>query len=128
MILPQITYTDETGPRTLTFVYPPTSKPAYDKSATRTDTFSTAGSRQTVVQRVNEKLPISMLNILWGDDVDAWKQFLDWANQGGEFEYYPDAENDADHSTCFLVETDVSLVYVSFGIFSFTGTFQKEIS
>lgn len=125
--VPQITYNNG-SPQTLSILYPPTSKPKFSKQATRTDTFSTAGVRQTVVQRVNETHPVKMMNIIAGDDSDAWQLFLDWAVTGGAFEYYPDATNELDHYTMFLVESDAVLALVSSGIYSFSGTFQKEIS
>jgi hypothetical protein len=135
MILPQITYNNYDavnnptgGPQTLEFVYAPTTKPLFNKAATRTDTFSTAGNRQTVLQRVNESYLITMKTILAGDDSAAWLMFLDYAVQGGEFLYFPDADDEFVSFTCFLVETAAQLAFSSSGIYTFSGTFQKEIT
>jgi hypothetical protein len=140
-ILPQITYTPVFGssfsaalqavsgqPQTLSFVFPPTSKPRFSQQATRNDVFSTAGNRQTVVQRINQTFPITMSNILDGADADAWNQFLAWALTGGEFVYFPDATNPDNSDTCFMVDTTAQLVFVSTGIWSLSCTFQVEIS
>jgi hypothetical protein len=127
MIRPQITYNNGTA-QTLSFVYPPTKKPRFSKQATRTDVFSTAGVRQTVVQRVNETFPLTMATILDGDDTAAWQQFLDYAIEGEPFEYYPDADNPTLHFTMFLQDTDAQLAYVSPGVYSLSCTLQKEIS
>jgi hypothetical protein len=138
MILPQITYNDYDavnnptgGAVTLTFLYPPTSKPLFNKTATRTDTFSTAGNRQSVLQRVNESYPIQMQTILAGTDSAAWQRFLNYAVLGGDFNYYPDVTTPANQGTyyvCFLLETEAQLAFISSGIYTFKGTFQKEIS
>lgn len=114
--------------QTLTFVYPPTSKPIQNKQATRTDTYSTAGVRQTVVQRVNEVFPIQMKNILAGDDATAWQAFLDFAVDGSPFEFYPDETNQLEHFTMFLSDTSSQLVFSSAGIYTFSGNLQKEIT
>jgi hypothetical protein len=130
MTTPKITYNDATGqPQTLQFLYPPTSKPLFNKQAKRSDTFSTAGIRQTVLQRVNDSLPIQMVTILNdGQDNVQWQSFLDWAVTGGPFEYFPDSQNLEDHYTCFLLESDAQLSFSVSGIFSFSGTFQREIT
>lgn len=113
---------------TLSFRYPPTTKPRFNQKAVRQDTFSTGGVRQTVLQRVNDVQPIQMKNIMRGRDADSWAKFLAVAVTGVPFTYYPDESNSHDSSVCFLVETDAQLTFVSSGIYSFTGNFQKEIA
>lgn len=129
MINPQITYTDGISPATLAFVYPPTNKPAYMGKAQRADVFSTAGVRQTTTLRTDVQFPMSVAVIQDnGDDLTAWIRFVQWAEAGGAFTYYPDATNLEVGIACFMVESAGTLAYVSPGVYNFAGTFQQEVS
>lgn len=128
MKLPQITYTDDTGPATLDFVFPPVTNPAFSNKADRKDVFSTAGVRQTTILAKYTQHPIKMPIIFDdGADLPAWQRFVDWALQGGSFVYNPDSDNPLGGVQCFMVEDTGVLDFSTPGIYSFTGTFQEEI-
>ena len=55
MANPKITYTPDGGTeQTLNFVHPPRNQPGYSKIAVRHDNVSTAGIRESVLERVDE--------------------------------------------------------------------------
>jgi hypothetical protein len=115
--------------KTLDFQYPPTGKPAYSGKSDRKDTFSTAGVRQTIVMANYTQFPITMGVILDdGTDLQAWQRFLAWAQQGGGFTYNPDGENPDGALQCFMVENTGVLAFSSNGVYTFSGTFQQEIT
>lgn len=92
MAYPKIIYNPVT-PTTLTFTFPPVSKPmADDRIAQRTDSTTLSGLRQSVFERTDTMKVLQMDNVPI-EDMDDWAAFIDWAVQGGEFDYYPDSSS-----------------------------------
>ena len=92
MANPQIIYTPAGGTQqTLSFTSPPQQQPAYEKSAVRHDNVSTAGIRESVLERIDQFMEISLDWIRAGTDLANWTAFLDFALTGAAFAYYPDS-------------------------------------
>src|ERR1700756_2850312 len=91
LLLPQIVYDPGSGPTVLSFTYPPVQKPLIDeRSAVRHDSITSSGLRQVALERVDIIKPLIMEYVPW-EDLPAWAAFIDYAIEGGEFAYYPDA-------------------------------------
>jgi hypothetical protein len=89
--IPQIIFDPGTGPITLTFTYPPVQKPYLDeRHAVRHDSMSSSGIRQSTTERVDIVKVLNMESLPWVD-LPAWGAFIDYAIQGGSFQFYPDA-------------------------------------
>ena len=70
MANPKIVYTRAGGSElTLTFAFPPQQQPGYFKSAVRHDNVSTAGIRESVIERTDEFLELSLPWIRAGSDL-----------------------------------------------------------
>jgi hypothetical protein len=121
MLLPQILY-DPTGtgvPITLSFTYPPVNKPLLDdREATRHDSFTSSGLRQSALERVDIIKNLQMENVPWSD-LPAWATFIDYAIQGGEFSYYLDATQTA-FQTFQLVDSNFKPSFSVRGLSKFT--------
>jgi hypothetical protein len=61
-----------------------------DREAVRHDSMTSSGLRQVALERVDIIKPLQMENVPW-DDLPAWRDFIDFAIEGGQFSYYPDA-------------------------------------
>lgn len=80
------------GANTLTFVYPPRNVPYVHYTAVRHDTFSTAGVKQSILERIDTFVNFDMLHVINGADATAWASFmLNSGLLGQAFDYYPDA-------------------------------------
>ena len=92
MANPKLVYTPAGGTeQTLNFVFPPRELPGYQKVAVRHDNVSTAGVRESVLERTDEFLEFTMEFIKTGTDLANWQAFLDHALTGAAFTYYPDS-------------------------------------
>ncbi|HET9179022.1 MAG TPA: hypothetical protein VFQ24_11755 [Terriglobia bacterium] len=96
MANPKIVYTPAGGgEQVLNFSSAPRQQPGYSKSAVRHDNISTAGVRESVLERIDTFLEINVDYIQAGNDLAGWSAFLDFALTGGPFAYYPDATQPA---------------------------------
>lgn len=127
MAYPKITWNDGAGHvGTVLFQLPPTSKPYTSKAATRTDTFSTSGVKQSVWLRTDELMPIVMQLVQVGDDIAAFDAFMTYALEGGDFSWYPDA--DVNTSALYtLDDTSWKPEFACFQNFKFTLNLRKEV-
>jgi hypothetical protein len=92
MANPKIVYTPAGGAeQTLSFTHPPSQQPGYRKTAVRHDNLSTAGVRESVLERFDEFRELTLDWIQTGVDLANWQSFLDYALTGAVFAYYPDA-------------------------------------
>jgi len=128
MANPQIIYTPAGGTQqTLSFTSPPQQQPAYLKSAVRHDNVSTAGVRESVVERIDQFLEISLDWIRAGTDAANWETFLDFALTGASFAYYPDSSMNA-YSNYVLEDTGATLTYKRPGVYSLKLKFRLAVS
>jgi hypothetical protein len=129
MANPKITYTPvgSGSVSTLDFQRPPRFVSAYQRAATRHDNTSTAGVRETVVERLDEFLEITMEWVSQGSDVDAWNAFVQNALQGIEFDYFPD-QDQPEYTTFTLESTDWRAEYKARGEYTFRVLFRKVVS
>ncbi len=127
--IPKITYTPLAGGavQTLSFSRQPRYVAAYNKVATRHDNLSTAGVKETVVERVDNFLELTFEYIGLGADVAAWATFMAEALQGAQFDYFPDATLVA-HTACTLEGTDWKAEYKIPGHYTFKVLFREVVS
>jgi hypothetical protein len=101
---------------TLNFSYPPRQVPNYDKETVRHINVASSGKVEQVYERTDAFLEIAVEDIP-DPDAAAWSAFLDWANQGLTFNYYPDAS--APGFTTYTLETlKVKLAWKSPGLWT----------
>lgn len=127
MANPKIVYTPEGGAeQTLNFVFPPRDLPGYQKVAVRHDNVSTAGIRESVLERTDEFLEFTMDFIKSGTDLANWRAFLDHALTGAAFAYYPDASLSA-FANYLLEDSEVTVAHKAPGVYSLTIKMRKQI-
>jgi hypothetical protein len=118
MANPQIVYTPPGGlQQIVNFVSPPQQQPAYVKAAIRHDNISTAGIRESVLERTDEFMELSLNWIRAGADHANWTAFLDYALTGAAFAYYPDASLN-DYTNYVLDDTGARIEYKAAGVYS----------
>lgn len=127
MANPQIIYDAGSGPVTLSFAQPPRKVPAYQYSAVRHDNVSSAGVRESVLERIDTFLELEMEWVEIGTDVEGWNAFTEFALGGGQFGYYPDASESA-FTNYWLEDTDWTAAYKAPGHYSFKMKFRKVVS
>ena len=128
MTNPKITYTPigSGSVSTLEFQRPARFVAAYNRAAARHDNISTAGAKETVVERVDEFLELTLDRVSQGTDVDAWDAFMQNALAGVEFNYFPDKDQ-PDFTTFTLEDTNWVAEYRAAGQFSFRVRFRRNI-
>jgi len=128
MANPQIVYTPAGGTQqTLSFVSPPRQQPGYEKSAVRHDNISTAGVRESVLERADQFTEISIDYIRAGTDLANWSAFLDFALTGAAFAYYPDASQ-LGYTNYVLEDTAATFRYKAAGVYSVKLKFRLLVS
>lgn len=124
---PKIVYTPTGGAeQALNFTSAPRQQPGYSKSAVRHDNISTAGVRESVLERIDTFLEINVDYIQAGSDLAGWSAFLDFALTGAPFAYYPDAAQSA-FINCLLEDTDGTVAYMAPGIYSVKMKFRQQV-
>ena len=125
---PKIVYTPAGGgEQTLAFAFPPQQQPGYFKSAVRHDNVSTAGIRESVVERIDEFLELSLPWVRAGADLAAWQAFLDQALTGAIFSYYPDAGQVA-FANYLLEDTETKLTWKTPGVYTVNLKLRKLVT
>lgn len=128
MANPKIVYAPAGGSeQTLTFAFPPRQQPAYFRNAVRHDNVSTAGVRESVLERTEEFLELSLPWIRAGADLAAWQAFLDQALTGAPFSYYPDASQPA-FGNYLLEDTETKLEWRTPGVYTITLKLRKLVT
>jgi len=107
------------GYTTFTFTYPPRRQPFKAYETTRHDNISSAGVRETIVERTDEFLYLEMEYVVAGSDVTAWQTFIQAALLGTSFDYYPDSTLGT-YSTYVLEGTTWRADYKSLGMYTFS--------
>jgi len=128
MANPKIVYTPAGGSeQTLSFVFPPRQQPAYFKLAVRHDNVSAAGLRESVLERVDQFLELTVDSIQAGTDLANWLLFLDHALTGAVFAYYPDASLPV-FENYVLEDTEARVEYKSPGLYSLALKLRRQSS
>jgi len=127
MANPKIIYTPAGGvEQILNFTSAPRQQPGYSKSAVRHDNISTAGVRESVLERIDTFLEINVDYIQAGSDLAGWSAFLDFALTGAPFAYYPDASQPA-FLNCLLEDTEETVAYMAPGIYSVKLKIRQQV-
>ncbi|HET7213634.1 MAG TPA: hypothetical protein VFL79_08600 [Terriglobia bacterium] len=128
MSYPKIVYTPTGGTeQTLNFTSAPRQQPGYSKNAVRHDNISTAGVRESVLERIDTFLEFGVDYIRAGNDLAAWSAFFDFALTGAPFAYYPDASQSA-FTNCLLEDTGETVAYVAPGVYSVKVKFRAAVN
>jgi hypothetical protein len=128
MSFPKIVYTPAGGTeQTLSFVHPPRQLPGYSKAAVRHDNVSTCGVRESVLERVDEFLELSLEWTQPGADLENWRAFLDHALTGAPFAYYPNAAQ-AGFANYVLEDTEAQIEYQAPGAYTLRLKFRKLVT
>jgi hypothetical protein len=124
---PKIVYTPAGGTeQTLNFASAPRQQPGFSKNAVRHDNISSAGVRESVLERIDIFLELNMDYIQAGNDLADWSAFLDFALTGAPFAYYPDASQPA-FINCLLEDTGETVAYVAPGVYSARVKFRQQV-
>ncbi len=125
---PKIVYTPSGGTeQTLNFASPPRQLPGYEKVAVRHDNVSTAGVRESVLERTDAFMEFVMEYIHAGSELANWQAFLDHALTGAPFAYYPDAALAA-FTNYLLEDTEAKLEWKAPSLFTMRIKMRKHIS
>ncbi len=128
MANPKIVFTPAGGTiQTLNFVSPPVRQPSAWKAAVRHDNVSSAGVRESVLERVDQFLEINLDWIRAGADLANWQAFLDHALTGAAFSYYPDASV-ASFINCVLEDAETRIEFKAAGVYALTLKFRKAVT
>lgn len=128
MANPKIVYTPAGGTeQTLNFASPPRQQPGYMKTAVRHDNISTAGVRESVLERIDSFVEFTVDYLQAGTDLANWATFLDYALTGGPFAFYPDASQTG-YTNCLLENTDAQIAYKAPGLYSLTLKFRQQVA
>jgi hypothetical protein len=128
MANPKIVYTPEGGTeQTLSFQFPPAGQPGFSKVAVRHDNTSTAGIRESVLERVDAFLEFTLDWIRLGSDLDSWRAFLDFALTGAAFAYYPDASQPG-FTNYLLEDTEAKIEFKAPSAYSLTLKLRQAVS
>lgn len=85
--LPKIIYDAGSGAVTLQFTYPPISKPGTDElTATRHDSDTISGIRQSIIERIDEYRTLQMDFVPQADEAN-WSAFMLYALTGEPSRY-----------------------------------------
>ena len=127
MANPKIVYTPAGGTeQTLDFTSTPQQQPGYSKNAVRHDNISTAGIRESVLERIDAFLELNVDYIQAGADLANWAGFLDHALTGAPFAYYPDATQTG-FINCLLEDTGETVAYMAPGVYSVKVKFRQQV-
>lgn len=128
MIVPKIVYDPGSGPVTLTPTYPNVKKPqgADPLVATRHDSITSSGKKQSVTERVDTLIPVQF-DIVPSSDMAAWAAFMGWALAGGVFTWYPDSTVSGTHTDYTLEDMAWQPTFVAKDTNSFKFTMRKVV-
>ncbi len=110
---------------TLQFSYPGRNAPDRDSKATRQINTASSGVTEQIFERRDTFLEFDM-DVIPDADAAAWNAFLDWADQGNQFDYYPDAAV-ASFTAYTLENNDLKLKYRSPGTWSLPGIIFRKV-
>jgi hypothetical protein len=126
MAAPKIVYPTG-GANTLSFGQYPRLVPAYYQVAARTDSISTAGVKQSILQRIHNFLDFTMEYVALGTDVTNWAGFFATALAGTAFDYYPDSSL-ASFTTYTLEDVEWKAAWKSLGRYTFKMKMRQVVT
>jgi len=126
MAAPKIVY-PAGGTNTLNFGQYPRLVPAYYQRAERTDSISTAGVKQSILQRIDNFLDFTMEWVASSTDIQNWNAFFAQALQGTAFDYYPDSSQGT-FTTYTLEDVEWKAAWKSLGRYSFKVKFRQVVT
>lgn len=107
--------------------FPSKGKVPVDKqSATRQDSISSSGLRQSITERIDRVLTLDFQTIPESDVAD-WDSFISWVLAAGQFDYYPDASLTS-HNTYQVVDTDLGPEWVAYLTYKLTLNMRRVVA
>lgn len=125
--LSKISWTDSTGTQSFIFKYPGRQIPGYIYKAVRHDNIASSGVVEKIFERVDKFTSVNMEFVASASDLANWKTFIDYAIQGGTFQFYPDSSS-ATFTNYTLEDKDWNAAYKYPGIYSFKLTFREVVT
>jgi len=123
---PKIVYPSGGG---TTLFIEPTARfvPAFSKKAVRHDSYSTAGIRESVLERIDNFLQFSVEWLKAGGQAADWRAFADYSLAGGPFDYYPC--RDLPYFATYLLDSDeFEAAYKNVGHYTLSPRFRLMIT
>lgn len=122
MIVPKFAYNTGAGIVDFTPTNPAVKKTPQGVGplvASRHDSITTSGIKQSVFDRIDEFLELSFEDVP-ETDLASWKAFMSWALTGAQFTYYPDATDLLTYFDYTLENTDWRPKWKSWKNYAFT--------
>ena len=125
-LAPKIVY--PSGGGTTLFVEPAARLvPAFSKKAVRHDSYSTAGVRESVLERIDNFLQFTVEWLKAGSQAAGWKAFADYSLAGEPFDYYPC--RDLPYFATYLLDSDeFEAAYKNVGRYTLSPRFRLRIT
>lgn len=124
--IPKIVYPSGGG-STLLFLRQPRQVDFDNRTAVRDDNIASSGVQETIYQRTDIFLTFTMEYVNSSTDVTSWQTFIESAEQGLPFDYYPDSSSGT-FVTYFLVGTNWTAKYKQLGMYTFDVKFRKRVA
>lgn len=122
-IVPKFIYNSNTFIPT----YPPKGKVPVDKqSATRHDSITSSGLRQSVLERIDRVLTLEF-QFIPESELSSWDAFIGWVLAGGQFQYYPDSTLTS-NNVYQVVDTDLGPEWVSPQMYKLTMNLRRVVT
>jgi len=119
-ITPRFAYNAGLGIVDFTPAIPPTKKtPFAPLEATRHDSITSTGLKQSVLERIDVMTVLSFENVP-ESDMASWRDFMAWTLAGNQFTYYPDSTDESTSTEYTLENTDWTPKWNSLQNYSFT--------
>jgi hypothetical protein len=125
-LAPKIVY--PSGGGTTLFVEPAARLvPAFSKKAVRHDSYSTAGIRESVLERIDNFLQFTVEWLKAGSQAAGWTAFADYSLAGEPFDYYPC--RDLPYFATYLLDSDeFEAAYKNVGRYTLSPRFRLRIT
>lgn len=94
MIIPKFAYNPGAGIIDFVPAWPPTDKPPFSLSAIRHDSIASAGDKDSLLERIDEFVPLNFATVP-ATDISSWRAFFSYALAGSVFTYFPDSTDES---------------------------------
>jgi hypothetical protein len=122
VIVPKFAYNPGTGVIDFIPSFPAVNKtPFGPRIATRHDSTTTSGLRQSVLERIDIMKILDFVTVP-ESDMSNWDAFFSYALGGGQFTYYPDSTDDLIYIDYSLEDVEWKPKRIAPGFYSFSMT------
>jgi hypothetical protein len=127
MVRQQFQYGTGSIPTVFTPTWPAKGRQPVDELvATKSDSITSAGQKQSVVERIDSMQDLNFPVVPVGELSD-WQAMVIFGMDGGVISYYPDSTSGT-HEDFYLEDTDWNPKFVSPGFYTFTIKLRKVVT